>query len=69
MATDNDTPVVDNDKDVLMEVRGIIDGCIESGSTEYAKALQDILIKVQGYGNYSWGVLTNKIPGGLTASL
>lgn len=61
MATKNDMPVIDSDKETLMEVRGIIDGCIESGSTEYKKALQDILTKVDRYGNYKWGVLTNKL--------
>lgn len=42
MATKNDTPIVDNDKDALMEVRGIIDGVIESGSKDYTTALEQI---------------------------
>ena len=41
MATKNDTPI-DKDKEVLMEVRGIIDGCIESGSTDYKTAVEQI---------------------------
>ena len=41
MATKNDTPV-DKDKEVLMEVRGIIDGCLDSGSTDYKTALEQI---------------------------
>ena len=50
MATKNDAPVVDKDKDkeILMEVRGIIDGCIESGSTDYKGALKQIAQLVSG---------------------
>ena len=42
MATLNDDSkkTVDVDKEMLMEVRGIIDGCIESGSKDYEKALR-----------------------------
>ena len=47
MATKNDTPVVNKDKELLMEVRGIIDGCIESGSTDYKSALEEIYTKVE----------------------
>ena len=32
----------DKDKDALMEVRGIIDGVIESGSKDYISALDNI---------------------------
>ena len=53
MADNNDTPVIDKDKEVLMEVRGIIDGCIESGSKEYETALLEILDKVNVYSEYS----------------
>ena len=42
MATKSDAPVVDKDKETLMEIRGIIDGCIESGSKEYKTALEQI---------------------------
>jgi len=42
MATKNDTPI-DKDKEILMEVRGIIDGCIDSGSTDYKAALEQIV--------------------------
>ena len=41
MATKSDAPV-DTDKETLMEVRGIIDGCIDSGSKDYESALQGI---------------------------
>ena len=41
MAESNEE-VRDNDKDTLMEVRGIIDGVIESGSTDYKSALEQI---------------------------
>ena len=51
MATKSDTPI-DKDKEVLMEVSGIIDGCIDSGSKEYKKALLEILEKVNGYSEY-----------------
>ena len=43
----------DNDKDTLMEVRGIIDGVLDSGSTDYKTALKEILDKVNEYGEYS----------------
>ena len=52
MATKNDTPV-DKDKETLMEVRGIIDGCIESGSTDYKEAVLQILDTVSSYQEYS----------------
>ena len=47
MATKNDTPI-DKDKDVLMEVRGIIDGCLDSGSKEYKNALSQIARVIDG---------------------
>lgn len=50
MATNNDSPVVDKDKEVLLDVRGIIDGCIESGSTDYKSALQEIIITIGNHG-------------------
>ena len=34
--------VRDNDKDTLMDVRGIIDGLLDSGSTDYKSALEEI---------------------------
>ena len=40
----------DKDKDALMEVRGIIDGCIESGSTKYRTALLEIAITLNNHG-------------------
>ena len=49
MATKSDAPVVDKDKDVLMEVRGIIDGCLDSGGKEYKKALQDVAVIVNEF--------------------
>ena len=52
MATKNDAPV-DKDRDTLMEVRGIIDGVLESGSTDYKSALAEILNKVNDYSEYS----------------
>ena len=69
MTDKNDTPI-DKDKDTLMEVRGIIDGCIESGSKEYAKALQEIVDRVSLY-RYNTIVFppSCKVPDGLTASL
>ena len=54
MADKNDTPI-DKDKEVLMEVRGIIDGVLDSGSTDYKTALVEILSKVNGYSRYSLG--------------
>jgi hypothetical protein len=48
MATKNDTPIVDSDKDIMMDVRGIIDGCIDSGSTDYSSALKEIAQLVSG---------------------
>ncbi len=44
MATNNDSTEVvsDTDKEKLMEIRGIIDGVIDSGSTDYNGALQQI---------------------------
>ena len=42
MATKSDAPIVDIDKDTLMEVRGIIDGVLDSGSTDYGTALDSI---------------------------
>ena len=50
MATKNDKPVVDKDNDVLMEVRGIIDGCIESGSKDYEGALKEIVVTIGNHG-------------------
>ena len=47
MATKNDTPI-DKDKEVLMDVRGIIDGVIDSGSKEYNSALKQIAQLVSG---------------------
>ena len=38
--------VRDIDKDTLMEVRGIIDGIVESGSKDYGSALNDIAATV-----------------------
>ena len=53
----NDNPQrkapVDIHKEKLMEVRGIIDGCLDSGSTDYEKALTEILNKVNDYSEYS----------------
>lgn len=48
MATLNDDSkkTVDVDKEMLMEVRGIIDGCIESGSVDYKTALEEIAANV-----------------------
>jgi hypothetical protein len=48
MATKNGAPVVDKDKETLMEVRGIIDGIVESGSKEYSSALKQIARLVSG---------------------
>jgi hypothetical protein len=45
-ATNNDTPV-NKDKEVLMEVRGIIDGVLDSGSTDYKAALKEITCLVK----------------------
>lgn len=53
MATKNDAPVIDKDKEVLMEVRGIIDGLLDSGSTDYKAACEEILNKVNDYSEYS----------------
>lgn len=49
MATKNDKPMIDKDKEVLMEVRGIIDGVLDSGSTDYVKALGQIEAYTKGY--------------------
>ena len=54
MATKNDTPI-DKDKETLMEVRGIIDGCIESGSKDYKAAIMQVLETVVPYQEYSLG--------------
>ena len=50
MADNNDTAevIVDTDKETLMEVRGIIDGCLDSGSKDYNGALQQIHSLVAG---------------------
>ncbi len=52
MAEKNDAPI-DTDKETLMEVRGIIDGCIESGSTDYKAAIMQVLETVVPYQEYS----------------
>ena len=41
--------VRDIDKDTLMEVRGIIDGVLDSGSKDYKIALIDIAARTKGY--------------------
>jgi len=67
MATKNDTPVVDEDKETLLEVRGIIDGVFDSGSTDYKTAVQAILDKVFIDGEYTLGgVLKHTTPDGIT---
>ena len=53
MADKNDAPVVDKDKETLMEVRGIIDGVLDSGSKEYKASCEEILSKVNDYSEYS----------------
>ena len=57
MAEQNDTAQrkapVDIHKEKLMEVRGIIDGCLDSGSTDYKAALVEILNNVNDYSEYS----------------
>ena len=59
MAKSNEE-VRDNDKDTLMEVRGIIDGVLDSGSTDYKSALNDISdILING--------ASDKVPDGLEA--
>ena len=55
MATKNDTPIVDKGKEVLMEVRGIIDGCLDSGSKDYKAAIMQVLETVVPYQEYSLG--------------
>lgn len=47
MATKNEGQV-SKDKDTLMEVRGIIDGLLDSGSTNYTAALDDISQVISG---------------------
>ena len=48
MAESNEE-VRDNDKDTLMEVRGIIDGVLESGSDDYKAALNNIAVIIKNY--------------------
>jgi len=52
MATKSDTVevVIDNNKDTLMEVRGIIDGVLDSGSTDYKTALEQIVVTIGNHG-------------------
>ena len=42
MITKDDTLIVDTNKTALLEIRGIIDGVLESGSTDYKGAMQEI---------------------------
>ena len=62
MADKNDTPI-DKDKEVLMEVRGIIDGLLDSGSKEYKKALEQIAAYTKGYNDMAKAI----VPDGLEA--
>ena len=52
MADNNDTAevVVDTDKDILLDVRGIIDGVLESGCTDYKSALEQIVVTIGNHG-------------------
>ena len=52
MAESNEE-VRDNDKDTLMEVRGIIDGVLDSGSDDYNSALELIATTVKDYNKNS----------------
>jgi len=40
--TNKDAVMTDENKTALLEIRGIIDGVLESGSTDYKTALQEI---------------------------
>ena len=65
MATKNDTPVVDKDKEMLMEVRGIIDGVIESGSKDYKTALEQIAAYTKGYNDMVSSIKRSQTNGGI----
>ena len=71
MLETNDTPVLASDKDVLMEVRGIIDGCIDSGCKEYAEALKEIHCKIEAHRGYADHVVVLKsdINGGIVCAI
>ena len=65
MATKSDAPVIDKDKDTLMEVRGIIDGIVESGSKDYKTALNDIAATVNEYLFPKDAVVRSQCKGGI----
>ena len=64
MATKSDTPV-DKEKDTLMEVRGIIDGIVESGSKDYKTALTDIAATVNEHLFPKDAVVRSQCKGGI----
>ena len=49
MADNNKELIFDTDKDIFMEVRGIIEGVLDSGSTDYKTALNDIAATVNEF--------------------